>query len=311
MTTDLMINDSPVLTARDIRQHVNLIQEVMKAVMKEGTHYGTIPGCPKPSLFKPGAEKIASTFRIAVTSDVEDLSTSDEKRFRVTCTAYASNGSRLGSSVGICSSREEKYQWRKPVCDGEFEETEIDRKREKWISTKDGKGMKVKRVRTEPSDLENTILQMADKRAYVAVVRKVTAASDVFTQDVEDLPEEMRQDAPDAAINGKPHVEMPKEKESAAIVYADIISLAQGKVGDVLNISGYAVDVKNRVVGEKKSDITDFTIGDLPKDPTAQVIITTWGKLDAGDGQLIKFNNVKIGEYKDKKTFLAGEVIHG
>lgn len=310
MTTDLIINDSHVLTARDIRQHVNLIQEVMKAVMKEGTHYGTIPGCPKPSLFKPGAEKIASTFRIAVTSDVEDLSSSDEKRFRVTCTAYAANGAKLGSSVGICSSREEKYQWRKPVCDGEFEETESDRKREKWISTKDGKGMKVKRVRTEPSDLENTILQMADKRAYVAVVRKVTAASDVFTQDVEDLPEEMRQDAPDAETTGKPHVEMPKEK--AQIIYTDIISLAQAKIGDVLNVQGYAISIKQRQVGkEEKKDITDLIMADLPKDPTAQIVISCFGKHDAGLGALVKLNGVKVGEYKDKKNFLASEVICG
>lgn len=302
-----MINDAPVLTARDIRQHVNLIQEVMKAVMKEGTHYGTIPGCPKPSLFKPGAEKIASTFRIAVKSHVEDLSTNDEKRYRVTCEAFSLNGSSLGSSTGECSSNEEKYRWRRPVCDKEFEAADADRKREKWLKD----GTQLKQIRTEPSDLANTILQMADKRAYVAIVRKVTAASDVFTQDVEDLPEEIRQEATDAPVSGKPVVSMPKEKQSSEIVYADIISLAQGKVGDVLNISGYAVAVKNRVVGEKKSDITDFTIGDLPKEPTAQVIISAWGKLDAGAGSLIKFNNVKVGEYKDKKTFLAGEVING
>lgn len=309
MTTDLIVNDVQVLTARDIRKRVNLLKEVMNEVMTEGVHYGTIPGCPKPSLFKPGAEKIATTFCITVTSDVDDLSTSDEKRFKVTCTAYASNGVKLGSSAGICSSREEKYQWRKPVCDGEFEETDADRKREKWISTKDGKGMKVKRVRTEPSDLENTILQMADKRGYVAVVRKVTAASDVFTQDIEDLPEEMRQDAPDASTSGKPTVSMPQGKQVKA--YTDIISLAQGKVGDTFDVQGYGVSVKLRQVGKDKSDITDITIADLPKDPTAQVCISIWGKHDAGSGQLVKFNEVKIGEYKEKKTFLAKEIANG
>ena len=54
------------MTAADVRSHVNLVQEVMKAVMLEGTHYGKIPGTPKPSLWKPGAEVLAATFRIAV-----------------------------------------------------------------------------------------------------------------------------------------------------------------------------------------------------------------------------------------------------
>ena len=48
------------LTAADIRKNVNLIQEVMKNVMKKDVHYGTVPGCGiKPVLLKPGAEKIS------------------------------------------------------------------------------------------------------------------------------------------------------------------------------------------------------------------------------------------------------------
>lgn len=207
------IEPKQALTARDIREQVNLIQEVMKSVMKKDVHYGVIPGCQKPSLYKPGAEKIASTFRITVTSDVEDLSTNDEKRFKVSCTAWTASGQKLGSSSGICSSNEEKYRWRRPVCDEEFVEFDGDRKREKWIR-KDGKGIKIKQIRTEPSDLENTILQMADKRAYVAVVRKVTAASDVFTQDIEDLPEDVVAEIEGAQTNGKPEVKMPQEKKT-------------------------------------------------------------------------------------------------
>jgi hypothetical protein len=196
------------LDARDVRRRVNLIQEVMQSVMKKDVHFGVIPGCQKPSLYKPGAEVLAMTFSIAIKSETEDLSNYDEKRYRVTCTAYSSNCSVLGSAVGECSSNEEKYKWRRPVCEAEFEECPVDRKREKW--TKNGK---IKQIRTEPSDLANTILQMADKRAYVSLVRKVTAASDIFTQDVEDIPEELR---PDENGNGhseaKPQIEMPKPK---------------------------------------------------------------------------------------------------
>ena len=44
-------------------------------------------------------------------------------------------------------------------------------------------------VRTEPEDADNTILKMAKKRALIDAVLTVTAASDIFAQDVEDLPD--------------------------------------------------------------------------------------------------------------------------
>lgn len=216
MENTIVVQDSHSLTARDIRAQVNLIQEVMKAVMKKDVHYGIIPGCPKPSLFKAGAEKIAATFRIAVKSEVEDLSTSDEKHFRVTCIGTSPAGLILGSAVGECSSNEEKFKWRSPVCDQEFEECDVDRKREKWVKGTPAP-YKKKQIRTEPSDLANTILQLADKRAYVSVVRKITAASDVFTQDIEDLPAEIQseiagQQATEQAP--KPPVQEVKKKEA-------------------------------------------------------------------------------------------------
>jgi hypothetical protein len=48
-------------------------------------------------------------------------------------------------------------------------------------------------VRTEPADLANTILKMASKRAKIAMTLNVTAASDAFTQDAEDVSERLRQ----------------------------------------------------------------------------------------------------------------------
>jgi len=121
------------LNAAEIRAGVNLIQEVMKSVMKKDVHFGTIPGTPKPTLYQPGADKILSTFRIAIEPIVEDLSTPDEARYRVIARATAqSSGVILGSGVGECSSSEAKYRWRAPVCDQEFNETAEDRRRNVW-----------------------------------------------------------------------------------------------------------------------------------------------------------------------------------
>ncbi len=47
-------------SAIEIRQRVNLVQEVMQGIMKKDTHYGTIPGTPKPTLYKPAPRSCAS-----------------------------------------------------------------------------------------------------------------------------------------------------------------------------------------------------------------------------------------------------------
>ncbi len=184
-------------TAIEIRAHVNLIQEVMRAVMKENTHYGKIPGCLKPSLWKPGAEVLFTTFRVSVDPIVEDLSTDDEARFRVTARGTSNSGIQLGSAVGEASSDEEKYKWREVVCLEEWEATPEDRRRLKWKRSQKG-AYSIQQIRTNIADCRNTIVKMASKRAYVALALQVTAASDIFTQDIEDLPAEMQ----DAAING-------------------------------------------------------------------------------------------------------------
>jgi hypothetical protein len=194
------------LTAVAIRAQVNLVQEVMKAVMKDGTHYGTIPGTPKPSLWKPGAEVLAATFRIAVSYKIEDLSTPDACRYRVTAIGtHQTSGIVMGEGMGECSSGEGKYKWRKASSKKEFEAMPEDRRRVQY-----GKSYDVEQVRTEPADLANTILKMACKRAQVAMILNVTAASDCFTQDIEDLPEELRPvDTETGEIHGKQPIVIP------------------------------------------------------------------------------------------------------
>lgn len=190
MNNEVMISDKP-LTALDIQAQVNTIQHVMKQVMKPDVHYGVIPGTKTPSLFKPGAEKIMATFRLSADPEVSDMSDSDQIRYQVKVRLVSSGGVFVGAGIGECSSNEEKYKWRRAICDEEFEECSPDRRREKWTKGwKNSPNYKQKQIRTEPADLANTILKMAKKRALIDAVLTVTAASDCFTQDVEDLPEE-------------------------------------------------------------------------------------------------------------------------
>lgn len=210
-----------VYSAKEIKAHVQLIQQVMKAVMKQGTHFGTIPGTPKPSLWKPGAEVLCTTFRIAPSFRIDDLSDHDSVRYRVTCVGtHQVTGVVLGEGMGEASSNEEKYKWRNAVCAEEFEEMAEDRRRAKWQRSKDDGPYQRKQIRTEPADIANTVLKMACKRAQVAMAINVTAASDIFTQDLEDMPEELRPGSDEAdeaeqRPRGRPTTQTPQARSSS------------------------------------------------------------------------------------------------
>lgn len=200
------------LTASDLVAQVHLIQDVMRAVMKEGEHYGKIPGCgEKPTLLKPGSEKLAMTFRLAPRFDItakELPGGHREYTVRVTLETIGS-GSFVGEGVGSCSTMESKYRYRT----GPVEFTGKPVPKEYWDIRKEnpakaieligGKGHSTKKnpdtgiweiaiqgekvEHDNPADHYNTALKMAKKRALVDAVLTATAASDIFTQDVEDL----------------------------------------------------------------------------------------------------------------------------
>lgn len=181
------------LTADELKDHVMLIKEVLMKVMTKGVHFDVIPGTDKETLLKPGAEKILTTFRIACMPEITDLSTADEIRYRVVARGvHQTTDIVVGAGVGECSSMEDKYAWRGVICDAEWDATPESRRREKWSK---GWGPVpptcVRQVRTNPSDLANTILKMAKKRAMVDLTLTATAASDVFSQDLDDMPPEL------------------------------------------------------------------------------------------------------------------------
>lgn len=313
------MNELITHTAREIRANVNLIQEVMKEVMKKDVHYGIIPGCKKPSLYKPGSEKILATFRLAVEPIVEDLSTPDCARFRVvTKLTHAPTGFFVGSGIGECSSDEEKYRWRKAVCNQEFDETPEDRRREKWIQPYQKEPYKVKQVRTNVADVANTILKMAKKRAQIDGTLTATAASDVFDQDIEDLPEEMRPEADPA----KPEIQPPQEKKTDAapaekpqIKAIDVVGLLQRKTGERVNVFGYILggEIKQFPKRDKTGnvDITVFTVADTQGDHPPNVVqIKVWGTQEIPEkGKPVVFENVVISTYKDKLEYVGGGIL--
>jgi len=180
-----------------IKDRIQAIQHLMKEVLKPGTadnefsgDYGIIPGTgKKPSLWKSGSEQILAMFQIAVDPVVEDLSTDDCYRYRVTTRlTNVLTGEFLGSGIGECSTNETKYKWKRCYSQKEFAATDHERKRIVYKSYQN-KETEEMQVRQEPADLANTILKMAKKRSQIDATLTVTGASSMFEQDLEDLPE--------------------------------------------------------------------------------------------------------------------------
>jgi len=227
--------DDAMSTERLLEQ-VALIQRVMNSVMTDGEHYGIIPGtgkkCPdckgqnkeckkckgtgiigKPSLLKPGAEKLCFTFRMDPEFDVEILPIQHKipghREYRIKCTLFSINsGQRLGSGVGSASTMESKWRFRtgpkeltdKPVPKEYWDNRDSDPKKAqeilggKGFSTAKGEDKKwyiaIQGEKVENdniADVYNTVLKVGKKRALVDAVLTCTAASDCFTQDIEDL----------------------------------------------------------------------------------------------------------------------------
>jgi hypothetical protein len=124
------------------------------------------------------------------------------------------SGNLIGVGIGECSSNEEKYKWRKPVCEQEWEESAVDRRREAWKRDY-GTIKKIKQVRMNPADIANTILKMAKKRALIDLTLTATAASDAFEQDLEDMTDEVRDGLTGDRAEPKPPLTEPKARPSA------------------------------------------------------------------------------------------------
>lgn len=157
------IGNQTIETESVLQQRVSAVHSAYKSVMREGTHYGVIPGTKKPSLYKPGAEMLCTLFRLVPTYTVDKTGyDGGHREYSVTCTlTKMDTGQVWAQGIGLCSTMESKYRYR-------------------WRN----------RQRVENPDIAdtwNTVLKMAKKRALVDATLTATGCSDMFTQDVEDF----------------------------------------------------------------------------------------------------------------------------
>ena len=233
--TVVSIEDYAMSVDSVVRQ-VNLIQDVQKRIMKDGDHYGEIPGTNKPSLFKSGAEKLGLTFRLAPEYEVTTIDwPGGHREYQIKCRLrHIPTGTMVGEGVGTCTTMEGKYRYRggekiptdQPVPkeywnlknSGKMDEAlqliggdgyGVGKDKGRWVICEIGE----KQEHDNPADYYNTCEKMAKKRAHVDAILTATAASDIFTQDIEDMPEVIP--GAQKTAQAKPEIKEPQRKSEA------------------------------------------------------------------------------------------------
>lgn len=215
-----------------------------KSIMKKDLDYGEIPGTNKPSLYKPGAEKLALVYGMGIEIECIDKFTDLDRSFvdyTYKCTVKTKSGQVKAQCEGSCNSLEPKYgyvwktidelpegidvtnyqskttgkksfefefalqkkettgQYGKPAAYWEQWDKDIESGKAKRVTrkTKSGKEMQgfeideqvtVYRIANpDVVGLKNTIMKMAQKRAFVGAILLATGASEFYTQDIEDM----------------------------------------------------------------------------------------------------------------------------
>lgn len=173
-------------------QKISIFQNLIQKNLKEGHDYGTIPGTQKPTLLKPGGEKILMlmgvTSEYEITERIQDY---DNGFFAFTVKAVLSkNGQKITEGLGHANTRESRYtnRWvtEKKIPEG-IDKTTL-KTREKESKFKEGETYTEYLIENSDSyTLANTVLKMAKKRAQIDAVLTIASLSEIFTQDMEDL----------------------------------------------------------------------------------------------------------------------------
>lgn len=163
---------------------INKIQGVIQQTLKSGHDYDTIPGTSKPTLLKPGAEKILMMFGLTseyeVIEKVEDWKTG-VFAYTVRC-ILSRGGTKITEGLGSCNSKEDKYRYRWVF------ENDVPAGLDKETLKKNN----YNKYRIENDEIYsqvNTILKMAKKRAQIDATLTTASLSELFTQDIEDMKE--------------------------------------------------------------------------------------------------------------------------
>jgi len=143
------------ITLNEAKERTQMLQSFVKDMMIPNVDFGIIPKCNKPSLLKPGAEKLCEIFgfskQVEILNRIEDW----EKglfHYEVKVILISKRtGLVEAEGLGCCNSMERKFKSQ------------------------------------DSYSIVNTILKMSKKRALIDAVLSATRSSSIFTQDIEEM----------------------------------------------------------------------------------------------------------------------------
>jgi hypothetical protein len=155
-TTDV----EPIVPSDFLRtsEYYNSIRDFISKCMVDKVDYGLIKGTNKPSLYQPGAQKLLKFANLTHSFPPADFAKTENwndnppfLHYMVRCVLHDKDGKPVGESYGSCNSREAMY------------------------------------VKQGAAAVANTLVKMAQKRAYVGATVATLGLSQEFTQDMEDI----------------------------------------------------------------------------------------------------------------------------
>lgn len=206
------------------------IIEKVKPMLIEGVDVYTLPGMKKPSLGKPGAEKLAAIFGLIAKFEVdkETMEIIGKEANGKPYIAYVCNLSRSGRVSG--QGRGATFiEWMRNSYQMVFQKPTGTPEKDGWKgpfnATSKNTGLpytywKIPDAPIFDSLALNKAIKMAQKSAFVDAVIRTTGMSDLFTQDLEDMKSEdhepQDEKTSDEPFPGKTTYEREKQQTETA-----------------------------------------------------------------------------------------------
>lgn len=243
----------PVAAPADVLDAQNETRKLISTALKKGRDFGPIPGAgDKPVLLKPGGERICAAFGCApryriVSSEIDhdrEVEWTKRKkewknrkfagwktesgvsrglyRYVVECELeHRGSGTVIGQGIASASTMESKY---------------IDR----------------------PRDSENTVLKMAEKRAFIAATLNAFGLSDEFTQDIDDMQSDDDVGPPAPRREAQPERATPGQvDEIRMLLQAEVITEGERKQMNRALSSGLGAERAGHAIERLKNTINE------------------------------------------------------
>jgi hypothetical protein len=226
----------PVAAPAEVLQAQNDTRALITEALQGGRDFGVIPGTDKPSLLKPGAERILGAFGCAVEAEILEKEVDHDREVKWVKVKWVTVGPKPDNwgelkAQGLGRNRQFDGQWKWQERQEEngtslglyryvVRVNIIHRASGAIIGTGLGSCSTLEsKYIDRPRDAENTVLKMAKKRAQIDGVLTTFGLSDQFTQDIEDNPEAFglggEGDGTAKAAGGNPPASAPSNKPEA------------------------------------------------------------------------------------------------